>query len=618
MILGKHAPLRMLLLVVTTGLIALMAAGFSYYTGYRMSAVYTPLADAVMEIKLEATRAHLWFEEILSGDRNEDIDTVWSHLERADWYATAMLEGGENSGSKFIPLDNPSLLRKIEQVRQLLEQFRGLTRQRFAAHRNAGPGTAIDQQYDAAFKRFIQQADEVEAYFHALLKTDLKHFHSIQSGLLTLIFLITLVVGWLFYHFERERNRNLVQLSKANEELNHAVVHRDRADEEAGRIRLFLQNIVNSMPSMMMGTDEQGKITHWNLEAQRVTGIDEQVAKGKPVAEILPMLSTQMEKVRMAVRDRVSQRVPRYVNFHGKEKRYSDVMIYPLTMNGASGAVIRIDDVTDQVRVEEMMVQTEKMVSIGGLAAGMAHEINNPLGGILQGLQNVCRRLSPDLDKNLQVARDCGVDLSSIRNYLEQRQILQFLDGMEDAGKRAANIVANMLQFSRYGNVEKQPCSLNGILDRAIELASIDYDLKKRYDFRHVEVIKEYAADLPPAYCIASEIEQVILNLLRNAAQAMNDQKDAVQPPRIMLRTRREGRNAVIDVEDNGPGMKEEVCSRVMEPFFTTKPVGLGTGLGLSVSYFIIKDGHNGEMTVQSAPGKGSLFTISLPIERSV
>jgi PAS domain S-box-containing protein len=401
-------------------------------------------------------------------------------------------------------------------------------------------------------------------------------------------------------------------------ELNRAVVQRDRADQDASRIRSFLQNIVDSMPSMMMGTDEEGRITHWNLEAERVSGIDEHNAKGKPLAEVLPMLATQMEKVKAAVRDRVSQRVPRHVSFQGNEKRYSDIMIYPLTMDGASGAVIRIDDVTDRIQVEEMMVQTEKMVSIGGLAAGMAHEINNPLGGILQGLQNVFRRLSPELDKNLQVARACGVDLPSIRNYLERRQILQFLEGMEDAGRRAANIVANMLQFSRHSDAEKQPCSLNGILDRAVELASIDYDLKKRYDFRHVEVVKDYATDLPPLYCIASEIEQVILNLLRNAAQAMNESKGQERPSRIVLRSKREGGNEIIEVEDNGPGMSEAVRSRVMEPFFTTKPVGLGTGLGLSVSYFIVKDGHGGEMTVESVPEKGSLFTIILPIESSV
>jgi signal transduction histidine kinase len=113
--------------------------------------------------------------------------------------------------------------------------------------------------------------------------------------------------------------------------------------------------------------------------------------------------------------------------------------------------------------------------------------------------------------------------------------------------------------------------------------------------------------------CIASEIQQVLLNLLRNAAQALQRQTERSGPPRITVRTRRHAEGVHIEVQDNGPGMDEAVRVRVFEPFFTTRPVGEGTGLGLSVSYFIIKDEHGGEMSAASRPGEGATFTITLP-----
>jgi signal transduction histidine kinase len=171
-----------------------------------------------------------------------------------------------------------------------------------------------------------------------------------------------------------------------------------------------------------------------------------------------------------------------------------------------------------------------------------------------------------------------------------------------------------MLDFSRGGETRKTPVFLAGLLDRAVELAAHDYDLKKRYDFRDIRIQREFDADVGPVSCVAGEIEQVVLNLLRNAAQALAG--DGAEPePVITLRLRREGSHAVVEVEDNGPGMEEAVCKRVFEPFFTTKEVGVGTGLGLSVSYFIVTNHHDGAMSVESAPQQGARFTIRLPLE---
>ena len=263
---------------------------------------------------------------------------------------------------------------------------------------------------------------------------------------------------------------------------------------------------------------------------------------------------------------------------------------------------------------EELMVQTEKMMSLGGLAAGMAHEINNPLGIITQAAQNIERRVSLDLPANRQAAEALGVSLEGINAYFVQRQILDFIGSIRTASFRAAKIVANMLQFSRRAETTMQPTSLSGIMDQAVELAGSDYDLKKKYDFRSIEIIRDYAPDMPLIPMVSVEIEQVILNLLKNAAQAMH-QNPSDRKPLITLRLLRETRYALIEIEDNGPGMAEEIRRRVFEPFFTTKEPGTGTGLGLSVSYMIVTQNHKGLMEAESTPGKGTCFRVRLPLD---
>jgi signal transduction histidine kinase len=258
------------------------------------------------------------------------------------------------------------------------------------------------------------------------------------------------------------------------------------------------------------------------------------------------------------------------------------------------------------------MVQTEKMMSLGGLAAGMAHEINNPLGIITQAAQNIERRISLDLPANRKASEELGLKLEGIRAYFDKRQIPDAIASVRTASARAAKIVANMLRFSRRADTTMEVTSLAQILDHAVELAANDYDLKKKYDFRSISIIKDYE-DIPQVSMVSLEIEQVLLNLLKNAAQAMIA-NPTDRRPSITLRLRREDRYAVIEVEDNGPGMTEDIRRRVFEPFFTTKEPGVGTGLGLSVSYMIVTQNHKGLMEVQSTPGRGTVFKVSLPI----
>ncbi len=392
------------------------------------------------------------------------------------------------------------------------------------------------------------------------------------------------------------------------------ITERKQAEEEMQRLRNVLQNIVDSMPSVLVGIDAAGRVTQWNREAEQAGGLTRDEAQGRALTDVLPQFREEMECIRQVIRERKPHKQARIRQQDRGETRFTDMTIYPLIANGVEGAVIRIDDVTARIQFEEMMIQTEKMMSVGGLAAGMAHEINNPLSGILQSAQNMLRRTSPELPRNIQAAQECGTDLNTIRAYLEARGIFRFIETIRTSGERAAEIVTNMLNFSRRSDSSKEPVNLLELLDKTVELASTDYDLKKHYDFRSIDIERDYDPDLPNVPCVNMEISQVILNVLRNAAQALINQDAPAAPPKITLRLRQDGDMACIDVEDNGPGMDEATRKRVFEPFFTTKEVGVGTGLGLSVSYFIITNNHRGTMTVTSSPGKGATFCFRLPL----
>nr|WP_051307073.1 PAS domain S-box protein [Desulfomicrobium escambiense] len=268
-------------------------------------------------------------------------------------------------------------------------------------------------------------------------------------------------------------------------------------------------------------------------------------------------------------------------------------------------------NVTELKKMQEMMIQTEKMVSIGGIAAGIAHEINNPLGIIMQSAQLLEQRTLPDFPRNVAVAEGMGLDLRLLDRYMRERNILGYVRDIREAAKRAADIIRHMLDFSRRSDSGHKFCCVNDIIDRAIVLAGSDYDLRKSFDFRRIQIVRDFEERMPGIRCSETEIEQVILNLLRNAAQALAG--GSVAEPAITVRTRCQGENVVIEVEDNGPGIPPETVRRIFEPFFTTKPPGQGTGLGLSVSYFIVTQTHGGSIHVRSAPEQGACFHIEIP-----
>jgi len=389
---------------------------------------------------------------------------------------------------------------------------------------------------------------------------------------------------------------------------------------EISNLQNLLKNITDSMPSYLITVDREMRILQWNKKSETATGVSADEAIEKTITNVYPLADQELNLIAETLEKGTPATLTRVEKDDGESKRYEDITVYPLLsedihgkMAQIKGAVIRIDDTTDKVRIEEMMIQSEKMLSIGGLAAGMAHEINNPLSGIIGNTDVLKNRLTNDLPVNIKAAKEVGLEFENIKAYSDKRGLPLILENIRQAGSRAATIVADMLSFSRMGASDFSLCDLTELLEKTVDLAATNYDLKKKFDFRGITIKRFYDKDMPQVRCESSKLQQVFLNILSNGAHALAEIKDD-RPPEFKLSIFREKDFATIEIEDNGPGMPENIRKRIFEPFFTTKEVGIGTGLGLSVSYFIVTEQHKGVMSVESHTGQGTKFTIKLPI----
>jgi PAS domain S-box-containing protein len=397
------------------------------------------------------------------------------------------------------------------------------------------------------------------------------------------------------------------------------ITERKQAETELRRLRNYLANIIDSMPSVLVGVDHDGRVTLWNRQAEAATGLSFKRARHQPLENAYPRLGDAADRIRTAIAEHRVLREIKVPSSHRNEDRYEDITIFPLVTNGIEGAVIRVDDVTERVRLEELMIQSEKMLSVGGLAAGMAHEINNPLAGILQNAAVLNNRLLGDLPANREAADTAGISMDGLQHYLKLRKLPEMVANISSSGQRASTIVKNMLGFARKSDRTISSHDACQLMDQTIALVEADYDLKKKYDFKKIRIIREYEAADMQVSCDAGKIQQVFLNLLKNGAEAMagggatKGPQASGKTPQFIIRAKVDGDWVQVEVEDNGPGMDAKTRRSVFEPFFTTKPVGEGTGLGLSVSYFIVTEDHGGEMAVEAAESGGARFVIRLP-----
>jgi len=376
---------------------------------------------------------------------------------------------------------------------------------------------------------------------------------------------------------------------------------------------------LNNTPVGAVSWDLEFKAVDWNPAAEAIFGYTREEVIGKHVTELILPIEIK-EVVDGVFQDLLSGRGGQQSINENITKTGRRILCdwYNTILKNIDGKVIGVaslvNDITERKKAQEMLIQSEKMMSIGGLAAGMAHEINNPLAGMMQNAQVIHKRLTKSFPQNDKVADEVGTSMTAIKNFMVKRDILKQLKSINEAGSRVAKIIENMLSFSRKSNSVRSEHNLEELIEKTLELAKNDYGLKKNYDFNQIKIIREYASKIPSVFCEGSKIQQVIFNIIKNASEAMGEEKQKNKKLKITLQPNKKSSMVCIAVEDNGPGMDIKTKKHIFEPFFTTKSVEQGTGLGLSVSYFIIVDDHDGEMEVESTLGKGTKFIIKLPV----
>ena len=392
------------------------------------------------------------------------------------------------------------------------------------------------------------------------------------------------------------------------------------------------EQVLAAIPSILIGIDMATKITWWNTTAEQTFGLAPSQVVGRPLQEcgipwdaqaILDGLATcRTTRARVSVDD---------VRFHPPGKKEGFLGISLTLMQSAGGEDVGIlllgANITERKLMQSQLAQAQKLESIGLLAAGIAHEINTPIqyiGDNMLFLQESFHDLSTLLEHYAALSQMCrdGAPTASILGQIDTTAaaidvaylaaeiptaIQQSLEGVE----RVATIVRAMKEFSHPGTKEKVSVDLNKAIENTITVA--------RNEWKYVaQMVTDLAPDLPLVPCVPGALNQVILNILVNAAHALGDGGgDAREKGTITVSTRQVGDGVEIRIADTGPGIPAAIRDKIFDPFFTTKDVGKGTGQGLAMAHTVVVEQHGGQCTCETAEGEGTTFIIRLPLTLS-
>jgi two-component system, NtrC family, sensor kinase len=403
------------------------------------------------------------------------------------------------------------------------------------------------------------------------------------------------------------------------------VTERQRAEEAVVESERRYRQLTEAAQDAIVVADQAGNITLFNPAAERTFGYQAAEVLGQPLTRLMPseFRDHHNQGLQRYVASRQARIVGRTIELRGRRKDGAEfpleLSLSAIDVGGEVQFLGAIRDLTERNRMRDMVVQNEKLASIGLMSAGVAHEINNPLAYVANNLVVLERdnkalmalldiydrsrqklaQVDPDSARQAQELAD-RIDLPYVRDNLD-RVLARTREGVQ----RVTRIVQSLRGLARTTKPELEEANLPDIVDMSLDM------IRGRLQRRNIAVDLDYGPSLK-LRCVTTQLGQVMLNLLVNALQAI----EAANPKdggRIRIASRNQNGEMIIEVADNGTGIAPEHIAKLFDPFFTTKPVGEGTGLGLSISHGIIT-GHGGRIEVESRPGQGTTFRIFLPM----
>lgn len=367
---------------------------------------------------------------------------------------------------------------------------------------------------------------------------------------------------------ERERGELSESIKHITESLRLSRQELAGANRDLAYLKEFSENIIESAPAGIVTIDSLLRVKYWNKEMETITGIRSSDAFNRSIIHLLPWFKREI----------LLQNEQRENTVQTPSQQSFKVNVSPFK-DPSGGHVVILENITEKKKMEEQLMQTSKLASIGKLTAGISHEIGNPLASISSLVQEL-RSLKVEEKEDGKFTED---SLKTINSHIE----------------RIAKIVQSLGDFARISSAEKIVSNISEILDRTINLVKYD----KR--FKNIRLTTDIE-DIPPLKINPDKIQQVFLNLTINALDAMPDGGS------LNISMKKMDSSVEVAFSDSGGGIDESMLGKIFDPFFTTKTPGKGTGLGLSICYGIIKE-HNGTITVKSRKGEGTTFLISLP-----
>jgi two-component system NtrC family sensor kinase len=402
------------------------------------------------------------------------------------------------------------------------------------------------------------------------------------------------------------------------------VTARKRAEDAVQNSERRYRQFTEGSQDAIVVANQEGIITLFNPSAQKTFGYDEAEMLGQPVTRLMPEQFYEAFRAGFArfLKTRDPQVVGRTIEMRGLRKNAEifplDISLTALDVPEGVSFLAAIRDTTERHRMQNRVIQAEKMASLGLLSAGVAHEINNPLAFVANNLAVIDRDvkgmkslLAAYSDARPSIASHAPEHARKIDEIIEEIDLAylndhidRILDSTRQGVKRVADIVQNLRGFARLDQAAVDRVDVHAAIRSSLEL--IQSRIK-----RGGITVEEHFGELPLVPCSPAQINQVFLNLLVNATQAIESTRKAAG--RITITTRVADENVAIEIADNGCGIPPDVLPKIFDPFFTTKKIGEGTGLGLSITHGIVKD-HNGEIEIESTLGEGTCFRVLLPI----